>query len=138
MPRQTVIEVENLRKTYGPVIAVETVSFEVYKGEIFGLVGPNGAGKTTSVECIEGLRRPDAGKLRVLGFDPGRPLLQPLSTAHSGRRPAAGTLAGGKLGKTYFGSRFPGRNFHRRCADLGENVQVGMIGKRILCYNHPD
>jgi len=72
MPRPTVIEVENLRKTYGPVIAVETVSLEVYKGEIFGLVGPNGAGKTTSVECIEGLRRPDAGKLRVLGLDPGR------------------------------------------------------------------
>jgi ABC-2 type transport system ATP-binding protein len=72
MPHQTVIEVENLRKTYGPVIAVETVSLEVYKGEIFGLVGPNGAGKTTSVECIEGLRRPDAGKLRVLGLDPGR------------------------------------------------------------------
>jgi len=72
MPHQTVIEVEKLRKTYGPVIAVETVSLEVYKGEIFGLVGPNGAGKTTSVECIEGLRRPDSGKLRVLGLDPGR------------------------------------------------------------------
>jgi ABC-2 type transport system ATP-binding protein len=72
MPRQTVIEVENLRKTYGPVIAVDTVSLGVYKGEIFGLVGPNGAGKTTSVECIEGLRKPDAGKLRVLGLDPGR------------------------------------------------------------------
>jgi ABC-2 type transport system ATP-binding protein len=94
MPRQTVIEVENLRKTYGSVIAVETISLEVYKGEIFGLVGPNGAGKTTSVECIEGLRRPDAGKLRVLSLDPGRPLLQPLSAAHPGRRPAAGPVAG--------------------------------------------
>jgi ABC-2 type transport system ATP-binding protein len=72
MPRQTVIEVENLRKTYGPVTAVDTVSLGVYKGEIFGLVGPNGAGKTTSVECIEGLRKPNAGKLRVLGLDPGR------------------------------------------------------------------
>ncbi len=72
MPHQTVIEVENLRKTYGPVIAVETVSLEVYKGEIFGLVGPNGAGKTTTIECLEGLRRPDAGEFRVLGLDPGR------------------------------------------------------------------
>lgn len=67
-----VIEVKNLHKTYGRVMAVEAVSFEVHKGEIFGLVGPNGAGKTTSVECIEGLRRPDGGELRVLGLDPGR------------------------------------------------------------------
>ena len=72
MPRPAVIEVKNLHKSYGRVIAVEAVSFEVYKGEIFGLVGPNGAGKTTSVECIEGLRRPDGGELRVLGLDPGR------------------------------------------------------------------
>lgn len=67
-----VIEVKNLHKTYGRVMAVEAVSFEVHKGEIFGLVGPNGAGKTTSVECIEGLRRPDGGELRVLGLDPSR------------------------------------------------------------------
>jgi len=72
MPRPAVIEVKNLHKNYGRVVAVEAVSFEVYKGEIFGLVGPNGAGKTTSVECIEGLRQPDGGELTVLGLDPGR------------------------------------------------------------------
>ena len=66
------IEVSNLRKTYGDVIAVDGVSFEVEEGEIFGLVGPNGAGKTTTVECVEGLRRPTSGQIRLLGVDPSR------------------------------------------------------------------
>lgn len=65
-----VISVEHLRKTYGPVVAVEDVSFEVEEGEIFGLLGPNGAGKTTSVECMQGLRVADAGNVRILGLDP--------------------------------------------------------------------
>ncbi len=65
-----VIEVTNLRKTYGSVVAVEEISFEVYEGEIFGMVGPNGAGKTTTVECVEGIRKPDKGELRILGLDP--------------------------------------------------------------------
>jgi ABC-2 type transport system ATP-binding protein len=65
-----VIEVRNLRKAYGSVVAVDGVSFEVAPGEIFGMVGPNGAGKTTSIECIEGLRRPDDGSVRLLGLDP--------------------------------------------------------------------
>ena len=67
-----IIEVQNLRKTYGAVVAVDDVSFEVAEGEIFGLLGPNGAGKTTTVECLQALRRPDAGYVRVLGLDPQR------------------------------------------------------------------
>ncbi|RLK26058.1 ABC-2 type transport system ATP-binding protein [Micromonospora sp. M71_S20] len=67
-----VIEVTNLRKQYGDQIAVADVSLSVDEGEIFGLVGPNGAGKTTTVECIEGLRAPDSGSVRVLGLDPRR------------------------------------------------------------------
>lgn len=67
-----VIEVEQLRKHYGSHVAVDGVSFEVSRGEIFGLVGPNGAGKTTTVECLQGLRRPDSGRVRVLGLDPQR------------------------------------------------------------------
>ena len=66
----SVVQVEHLRKVYGPVVAVDEVSFEVQEGEIFGLLGPNGAGKTTTVECLQGLRQPDAGRIRVLGFDP--------------------------------------------------------------------
>jgi ABC-2 type transport system ATP-binding protein len=67
---KTVIEVKNLKKTYGKVIAVEDVSFQVQAGEIFGLLGPNGAGKTTTVECLQGLRQADAGHIRVLSLDP--------------------------------------------------------------------
>ena len=67
---EPVIVIEHLRKTYGHVVAVDDVSFEVRQGEIFGLLGPNGAGKTTSVECVQGLRRRDGGEVRVLGLDP--------------------------------------------------------------------
>jgi ABC-2 type transport system ATP-binding protein len=65
-----VIAVEHLAKRYGDLRAVADVSFEVRRGEIFGLLGPNGAGKTTSVECVQGLRTPDAGRVDVLGLDP--------------------------------------------------------------------
>jgi ABC-2 type transport system ATP-binding protein len=67
-----VIRVEGLRKSYGPTVAVDGVSFSVGRGEIFGVVGPNGAGKTTAVECLAGLRTPDAGTVEVLGMDPQR------------------------------------------------------------------
>jgi len=65
-----VIDVKNLHKNYGKTIAVQDISFEVHEGEIFGMVGPNGAGKTTTIECIEGLRKPTQGSIRVLGVDP--------------------------------------------------------------------
>jgi ABC-2 type transport system ATP-binding protein len=65
-----VITVDHLRKSYGTVLAVEDVSFEVNEGEIFGILGPNGAGKTTTVECVQGLRYADSGTIRVLGLDP--------------------------------------------------------------------
>jgi len=66
------LEVTELRKQYGPVRAVDGVSFAIHEGEIFGMVGPNGAGKTTTIECIEGQRKPDAGQISVLGLDPRR------------------------------------------------------------------
>ncbi|XKK62970.1 ABC transporter ATP-binding protein [Streptomyces sp. ARC32] len=65
-----VIEVTDLRKSYGGRPVVDGVSFAVEEGEIFGVLGPNGAGKTTIVECVEGLRVPDAGRVRVTGLDP--------------------------------------------------------------------
>ncbi len=64
------ITAEHLRKIYGTVVAVDDISLEVRRGEIFGMVGPNGAGKTTAVECIEGLRTPTNGHISVLGLDP--------------------------------------------------------------------
>lgn len=65
-----VIEVKDLKKYYGSIKAVDGISFCVYKGEIFGMVGPNGAGKTTTIECIEGLRKPTFGEIKVLGLNP--------------------------------------------------------------------
>ncbi|MGW3124243.1 ATP-binding cassette domain-containing protein [Streptomyces sp. NPDC001107] len=65
-----VIEVTELRKSYAGRTVVDGVSFAVEEGEIFGILGPNGAGKTTTVECVEGLRVPDAGRVRVTGLDP--------------------------------------------------------------------
>jgi ABC-2 type transport system ATP-binding protein len=67
-----IIEVVDLGKRYGPKVAVDEVSFTVEEGEIFGILGPNGAGKTTTVECVEGMRVPDRGTIRVDGLDPRR------------------------------------------------------------------
>jgi ABC-2 type transport system ATP-binding protein len=68
----TVVDVAGLHKRYGATVAVDDISLQVEQGEIFGILGPNGAGKTTTVECIEGLRTPDRGKISVLGLDPRR------------------------------------------------------------------
>jgi ABC-2 type transport system ATP-binding protein len=67
-----VICVKELVKKYDDFVAVDGISFEVPKGEIFGLLGPNGAGKTSTLETLEGLRAPDGGSLRVAGIDPSR------------------------------------------------------------------
>jgi ABC-2 type transport system ATP-binding protein len=64
------IVVNDLRKSYGDVRAVDGVSFEVQEGEFFGILGPNGAGKTTTLEIIEGLRKPDGGEVRVFDESP--------------------------------------------------------------------
>jgi ABC-2 type transport system ATP-binding protein len=65
-----VLEVTDLVKCYGDLRAVDGVTFTVDEGEIFGMVGPNGAGKTTTIECLEGLRQPDGGRVSVYGIDP--------------------------------------------------------------------
>lgn len=66
---QGVLEVARLTKRYGGLTAVDGISFEVPRGETFGLLGPNGAGKTTTLEMIEGLRKPDGGRITLLGMD---------------------------------------------------------------------
>ena len=70
MNNKSIIKIEHLRKVYGSTVAVDDISFEVHEGEIFGMVGPNGAGKTTTIECIEGLRRADAGNIQVWDANP--------------------------------------------------------------------
>ncbi len=64
-----ILQVKDLRKTYGDMVAVDGVSFEVKRGEIFGILGPNGAGKTTTLEMIETLRPIDGGSASIDGID---------------------------------------------------------------------
>jgi ABC-2 type transport system ATP-binding protein len=67
-----VISVTGLAKSFGDVTAVESVTFEVREGELFGFLGPNGAGKTTTINMLTGLARPDAGTIRIAGIDCSR------------------------------------------------------------------
>jgi ABC-2 type transport system ATP-binding protein len=70
--QDTMIEVKDFKKVYGDFVAVNGITFDAQRGEIFGLLGPNGAGKTSTLESLEGLRSPDGGSLRVAGIDPQR------------------------------------------------------------------
>jgi len=70
IPDECAVTVRKLAKVYGPLRAVDNVSFDVQRGEIFGIVGVNGSGKTTTVECLQGLRNRDSGVVHVLGLDP--------------------------------------------------------------------
>ncbi len=71
MTSAPIIQVNNLRKKYGDLTAVDGISFEVKEGEIFGILGPNGAGKTTTLEMLEGLRRATEGTAFIDGIDVG-------------------------------------------------------------------
>ncbi len=66
---EEVISVRNLVKKYGNLTAVDSISFNVMRGEIFSMLGPNGAGKTTTVEILECIREPTSGEVFVLGED---------------------------------------------------------------------
>lgn len=67
-----VVTVRGLTKSYGGRRVVDGLDLDVHAGEVVGILGANGAGKTTAVECLQGLRRPDAGSIEVLGLDPRR------------------------------------------------------------------
>ncbi|MDF9746467.1 ABC transporter ATP-binding protein [Natrinema salsiterrestre] len=71
-----ILEVDDLRKEYGGFTAVEGSSFEIERGEVFGVVGPNGAGKTTTLKMLAGLIEPTAGTAVVAGHTPGEPAMQ--------------------------------------------------------------
>src|SRR5215470_5062613 len=76
--RSPAVEIQGLRKVYGQIIAVDDVSFVMYRGEAFGFLGPNGAGKSTIVKILTGLVAPTAGRVRILG--------QPVSNLDMRRR----------------------------------------------------
>jgi ABC-2 type transport system ATP-binding protein len=119
------VEIEHLRKVYGPVVAVDDVSFSVAEGEIFGILGPNGAGKTTTVECAVGLRRADAGTIRLLGLDP------------QADRNQVHEIVGVQLQASAFPARLRVReilhmyqSFYPRPADISDLLEVlGLAGK---------
>lgn len=69
MSNEKVIQVEGLTKMYGDFAAVDAITFDVKKGEIFGFLGANGAGKTTAMKMLIGISKPTAGKAKVAGFD---------------------------------------------------------------------
>jgi ABC-2 type transport system ATP-binding protein len=69
---ESIVSVKGFSKCYGSTLAVKDISFEVARGEIFALLGPNGSGKTSTLESLEGIRRPDGGKLSIAGIDPVR------------------------------------------------------------------
>lgn len=64
-----VIKVESITKWFGDVVAVNDVSFEIFRGEVFGFLGPNGAGKTTTIKIMSGLLDPDSGNVKILAND---------------------------------------------------------------------
>jgi ABC-2 type transport system ATP-binding protein len=66
---EVLIETRNLTKRYGDKVAVNNISFDVYRGEVFGFLGPNGAGKTTTIKVIVGLLQPTSGIIKVAGYD---------------------------------------------------------------------
>jgi ABC-2 type transport system ATP-binding protein len=120
------VEIAHLRKTYGPVTAVDDVSFSVAEGEIFGVLGPNGAGKTTTVECAIGLRTPDSGTVRLLGLDPqtDRDEVHEIVGVQLQAGVLPGKLRVGEILDEY-------RSFYREPADVSELVEVlGLAGKR--------
>jgi len=124
------VEIAHLRKTYGPVTAVDDVSFSVAEGEIFGILGPNGAGKTTTVECAIGLRSPDSGTIRLLGLDPhgDRDEIHEVVGVQLQANALPAKLRVGEILDMY-------RSFYREPTDVSELIEVlGLGGKRADYY----
>jgi ABC-2 type transport system ATP-binding protein len=120
------VQVTHLRKSYGSLLAVDDVSFSVAQGEIFGILGPNGAGKTSTVECVVGLREPDAGTIRLLGLDPraDRQQVHEIVGVQLQESAFQAKLRVGEILDMY-------RTFYRSPADTGELVEaLGLAGKR--------
>ena len=69
---EPIIRFQDVSKRYGTLLAVDSMSFEVQRGEILGLLGPNGSGKTTSIRLMNGVLSPDSGSIHVAGMDPTR------------------------------------------------------------------
>lgn len=125
-----VVEVRDLCKAYGDVVAVDKVSLAIDEGEIFGILGPNGAGKTTTVECMVGLRTPDSGTIDVLGVNPQteRDRLRSLVGVQLQESTLPPKMTVGEAVELY-------RSFYRRPADPLELMDVlGLADVRSIRY----
>jgi ABC-2 type transport system ATP-binding protein len=115
---QTLIETRNLVKRYGDKVAVNSISFDVYQGEVFGFLGPNGAGKTTTIKVIVGLLQPTSGTVKVAGYDVQTQSM--LAKASSGYVPDTPNLY----------AKLSGRELLRFVGDL-YNMDRTQVGHRI-------
>jgi len=115
---ETLIETRDLLKLYGDKVAVNSVSFDVYGGEVFGFLGPNGAGKTTTIKMIVGLLKPTSGSVKVAGHDiQTQPML---AKASCGYVPDTPNLY----------AKLTGRELLRFVGDL-YNLDRGQVARRI-------
>jgi ABC-2 type transport system ATP-binding protein len=125
------VQAEHLRKVYGESVALDDVSLTVAPGEIFGILGPNGAGKTTAVECVIGLRHPDAGRVRVFGLDPeseaAQMQLHQIVGAQLQFSAQPDKIRVGEVLDLY-------RSFYRRPADLTDLVDALGLGGTLRSY----
>src|SRR5579859_1770563 len=128
MPEPAIF-IDKLRKAYSTVVAVDDVSLEVPRGEIFGLLGPNGAGKTTTIRMLMDIIKPDAGQARVLGELPGasRRRVGYLPEERGLYRSLKVLDCLGYLGELKGMSRSAAR---QRARELLERVELGEWGKR--------
>ena len=125
----TAVEIAQLRKTYGTVVAVDDVSFSVTEGEIFGILGPNGAGKTTTVECATGLRSPDSGRIRLMGLDPrtDRDRIREIAGVQLQESAFPAKLRVGEILEEF-------RSFYRQPADVSELVAALGLASKLRSY----
>jgi ABC-2 type transport system ATP-binding protein len=124
--RLPAVQITHLRKTYGPLVAVDDVSLSVAEGEIFGILGPNGAGKTTTVECAIGLRHADSGTVSLMGLDPrtDRDKVREIVGVQLQTGAQPNKLRVGEILEEY-------QSFYRQPADVGELMDVlGLAAKR--------
>ncbi|QLQ35853.1 ATP-binding cassette domain-containing protein [Micromonospora robiginosa] len=136
---EQMIQVHDLRRSFGATTAVDGVGFEVAAGEVVGLLGPNGAGKTTTIHCLTTLLKPDSGSARVAGFDVVDQAAQVRrSIAVTGQFAALDELLTGRENLVLFG-RLLGldrRAAATRADELVERFDLGEVaGKAVRTYS---